>query len=126
MTQAAHVSDVSLTAEHLLKAMADRTRLRILVLLASAGELCVCELTHALDEIQPKISRHLALLREPGIVLDRRRGQWIYYRLNPDLPGWARDLLAAAVAGAAGQSPYREDALALRDMPDRPDGSCCR
>lgn len=71
------------------KALADNTRARIALLLASQGELCVCDLTQALDLSQPKISRHLALLRESGLVQDERRGQWIYYQLHPDLPDWA-------------------------------------
>lgn len=71
------------------KALADATRARIALLLASQGELCVCDLTQALAESQPKISRHLALLRESGLVQDERRGQWIYYQLHPELPDWA-------------------------------------
>jgi ArsR family transcriptional regulator len=97
----------------------------MLVLLSCEGELCVCELTHALDEIQPKISRHLAQLRESAAVLDRRQGQWIYYRLNPDLPDWARAVLAATAAGVSAQSPFREDRQTLLDMPDRPRSTCC-
>ena len=52
-----------MNADQFFKALSDLTRLRMLVLLSHEGELCVCELTHALDEIQPKISRHLAQLR---------------------------------------------------------------
>lgn len=111
--------------DQFFKALADPTRLRMLVLLVREGELCVCELTHALDEIQPKISRHLAQLREPGVVLDRRQGQWIYYRLNPGLPAWAREVLMATTDGLTSQSPYNEDLQALADMPNRPESSCC-
>jgi ArsR family transcriptional regulator len=56
------------------KAIADPTRARIALLVTREKELCVCELTCALDEIQPKISRHLALLRESGLLADRRSG----------------------------------------------------
>jgi len=111
--------------DQFLKTLGDGTRLRILVLLATEGELCVCELTHALGEIQPKISRHLAQLREHGIVLDRRQGQWIYYRVNPGLPAWSREVLAAVVAGARSQSPYLDDLKSLAGMPDRPGNACC-
>lgn len=107
------------------KALGDLTRLRMLVLLGCKGELCVCELTHALDEIQPKISRHLAQLREIGVVLDRRQGQWIYYRLNPDLPAWARETLMATSGGVITQPPFNEDLQALTDMPNRPESACC-
>jgi ArsR family transcriptional regulator len=97
----------------------------MLVLLSSEGELWVCELTYALDEVQPKISRHLAQLRELGVVLDRRQGQWIYYRLNPDLPAWAREALMATSEGVITQSPFNTDLQALSDMPNRPESVCC-
>ena len=53
--------------------LSDDTRLRSLMLMQQGGELCVCELVHALGEIQPKISRHLAALRDAGVVVDRRQ-----------------------------------------------------
>lgn len=55
--------------------------------------VCVCEFTEQLNLSQPKISRHLALLRNLGVLLDQRQGQWVYYRLNPDLPVWANEIL---------------------------------
>jgi len=116
---------VKLSPEHFFKNLADPTRLRVLVLLAEEGELCVCELTHALDEIQPKISRHLALLRAAGVVLDRRQGQWIYYRLNPALPDWAQRVLEATAAGVARQRSFAADKSALSRMPNRPGRACC-
>jgi len=109
----------------LFKALADRTRLRCLMLLESEGELCVCELTHALGVVQPKISRHLALLREAGLVADRRQGLWVHYRLNPELPDWARQVLAATTSGARGREPFAADAAALAHMPNRPGAACC-
>jgi ArsR family transcriptional regulator len=112
-------------ADQFFKALGDLTRLRMLVLLRCEGELCVCELTHALDEIQPKISRHLAQLRELGVVLDRRQGQWIYYRLNPDLSTWAREVLMATSGGVITQPPFIDDLQALTEMPNRPESACC-
>jgi ArsR family transcriptional regulator len=109
----------------LFQALGDTTRLRMLMLLVIEGELCVCELTHALGEIQPKISRHLALLRESGVVLDRRQGQWIYYRINPDLPAWVREVLAATAEGTTVRTPFDQDLRALAEMPDRPEKTCC-
>ncbi len=109
----------------LLKLLADPTRLRSLLLLRDQGELCVCELTHALGESQPKISRHLATLREAGLVRDRRAGQWIYYRLHPGLPDWARATLTAVAEGAGNQAPYDQDRLRLQAMPNRPGAACC-
>jgi ArsR family transcriptional regulator len=66
-----------------LKALADPTRLRIAVLL-STGELCVCDLTEVLKLPQPTISRHMAKLKSAGIVVDRRAGKWIHYKLSGD------------------------------------------
>ncbi len=64
----------------LFKALSDETRLRILALLL-AGELCVCDLMAVLEAPQSTVSRHLAYLRNAGLVDDRRQGVWIYYRL---------------------------------------------
>lgn len=108
------------TPAQLFRSLGDVTRLRCLALLAQEGELCVCELTHALGLSQPMISRHLASLREAGIVSDRRAGVWIYYRLHPKLPRWARGVLAETVAGIAATQPYHADRKALRAMPNRP------
>jgi ArsR family transcriptional regulator len=68
----------TLTAPDLFRAFADATRLRILSLLLER-ELCVCELCDLLDEIQPKVSRHLAYLRRAGLVTVRSEGKWKHY-----------------------------------------------
>ena len=107
------------------KILGDQTRLRVLTLLSLEGELCVCVLTHALDELQPKISRHLALLRESTLLLDRRQGQWVYYRVNPHLPGWMRAVLAETAKGVAAKPPFSEDGRTLKHMPNRPGSACC-
>jgi ArsR family transcriptional regulator len=115
---------MSIDAEALFRALGDATRLRALMLLQTHGELCVCEFTHALDEIQPKISRHLAMLRDGGIVLDRRDGQWIHYRINPALPAWAREILSTTARANAGAEPYARDAKRLKGTPNRPPARC--
>ena len=107
------------------KALSDTTRLRCLMLLVREGELCVCELTHALDAPQPKVSRHLATLREAGLVLDRRQGLWIYYRINPELPNWMREVVRETAVGVAALEPFHADQLTLAEMPNRPGGRCC-
>lgn len=81
------------------KALADDTRLRCVQLIASQGELCVCDLTQALGTSQPKISRHLALLRDANLLMDRRQGQWVFYQLHPDLPDWARSIIQSGLQG---------------------------
>src|SRR5690606_37780118 len=70
------------------KAMADDLRLAALLLIKDQGKLCVCVLTEAFEVSQPKVSRHLALLRDAGLLETQRRGQWFYYYLHPLLPDW--------------------------------------
>jgi len=65
-----------------LKAVAEETRLKILKLLEE-GELCVCDMVAALDMVQPKISFHLAVLKDAGFVQDRKQGKWSHYRIEP-------------------------------------------
>ena len=105
--------------------LSDDTRLRCLFLMQHEGELCVCELIHALRVIQPKVSRHLAALRDAGVVIDRRQGQWIYYRLNPDMPDWVRQVIDSTVAEAANQESFTNDLAALAEMTNRPVAACC-
>ncbi|PKN12683.1 MAG: ArsR family transcriptional regulator [Deltaproteobacteria bacterium HGW-Deltaproteobacteria-4] len=64
------------------KALADETRLRILMLLYVEGELCVCDLIAALLLPQSTVSRHLAYLKRSAMVCDRREGLWIYYSID--------------------------------------------
>jgi len=80
----------------LFKTLSDETRLSLVLLLREKGELCVCELTTTLRESQPKISRHLALLRDAGLLIDRRDGKWIHYRLSPHMPVWAAAVIEQA------------------------------
>ena len=67
----------------LFHALSDRTRLSILQRLRF-GERCVCDLTDALDAAQSRLSFHLKVLKEAGLVTDRREGRWMYYTLNPE------------------------------------------
>ncbi|EPT7003663.1 metalloregulator ArsR/SmtB family transcription factor [Cronobacter malonaticus] len=87
---------MSLMPLQLFKLLADDTRLRLALLLCAQGELCVCELSLTLNLSQPKISRHLALLRDSGLLCDRRDGKWIYYRLSPHMPAWAAAVIEQA------------------------------
>ena len=116
---------VNITPQDLFSALAHETRLRSLFLLLRHEELCVCELTHALGAAQPHISRHLGQLRELGLVVDRRAGLWIHYRINPELPEWAQAVLRAVAEGVGGQTPYRDDAATLALMPNRPGAPRC-
>ena len=66
---------------NIFKALSDETRLRILKLLEH-GELCVCDLFSALDMVQPKVSFHLSVLKDAGLITDRKEGRWVHYRLD--------------------------------------------
>ena len=116
---------MTVDANSFFSALSNEIRLRCLMLLQLQGELCVCELTHALNLSQPMISRHLALLRSSGIVGDRRAGQWIYYQINPELDAWARQVLELTAEGNRDKAPFAEDMSALQNMPDRPGSACC-
>jgi ArsR family transcriptional regulator, arsenate/arsenite/antimonite-responsive transcriptional repressor len=113
---------VVITPDQFSKCLADETRARIALLVSAEQELCVCELTCALDEIQPKISRHLALLRTGRILADRRQGQWVYYRLHPDLPSWA--LSALQLMYEANTHWLAPNTSRLKAMADRPQRCC--
>ena len=116
---------MNLKPRELLKLLSDPTRLRGLMLLMQEGELCVCELTYALGVIQPKMSRHLASLRDTRVVLDRRAGQWIYYRINPDLPDWTQAVLDATLKGMMTEKQFKDDVKKLSNMPKRPEHGIC-
>jgi ArsR family transcriptional regulator, arsenate/arsenite/antimonite-responsive transcriptional repressor len=115
----------NITPVELFKCLADETRARMALLIEREGELCVCELTCAMDELQPKISRHLALLRNAGLLADRRQGHWVYYRLHPELPAWALDILTTT--SEANGSWLREQTKRLARMGNRPAraAACC-
>jgi ArsR family transcriptional regulator len=114
-----------LSPENLFASLSNDTRLRCLILLMRHQELCVCELTYALAISQPHVSRHLALLREHNLVVDRRDGLRIYYRINPQLPVWISQVLGEIFKGIAEQSPYLNDTQGLEQMPNRPNAPCC-
>ena len=64
------------------RALADETRLKILALLAEKGEMCVCEVMAALNLPQPTTSYHLSVLKEAGLVKDKREGRWVFYKIT--------------------------------------------
>ena len=109
---------MDVSASRLLRCLADETRLRIVLTLLAEGQLCVCELTHALDETQPKISRHLGQLRAARMVIDQRSEQWVFYRLSDQLPEWARTMLKALLNEQA--HLVRNAQSRLAEMTSRP------
>jgi ArsR family transcriptional regulator len=103
----------------LFDVLSDASRRHILALLAAEGELCVCELVAALDDIQPKVSRHLAILREAGWVAARREGAWMFYRLAA-LPGWGEQVIAALLQGAVPAAELNKSRKRLTRFEGRP------
>src|SRR5919108_2805396 len=91
-----------------LKAIAEPTRLRLLVLL-SLGELNVKDLTGILGQSQPRISRHLKLLAEAGLVERAPEGSWVYFRLAEGVDG-------GALARLVLERIDRTDPLLVRDL----------
>ncbi|MBC3435873.1 metalloregulator ArsR/SmtB family transcription factor [Pseudomonas sp. BW16M2] len=112
-----------LTPPEVFKCLADETRARATLLIAQSGELCVCELMCALGDSQPKISRHLAQLRNCGLLQDRRQGQWVYYRLAPQLPAWVHDLLQLTLR--ANEAWLHDNTTRLQHMDGRPQRAAC-
>ena len=120
----AYIATMLNETDSFFKMLSDSTRLRCLMLMQVEGELCVCELTHALNLSQPKISRHLAHLREAGVLVARRNGTWMNYRINPDLQGWALQILQATLDGVRTTEPFVSDRKMLKSMSHRPELVC--
>lgn len=99
--------------EQLFKGLADQTRLRILNLLLH-GELCVCDIQYVLGSSQPNVSRHLTYLKNTGLVLDRREGTRIYYRLVLVPQDVHQHLFAFLREAFRGHERLQEDACRLK------------
>lgn len=114
-----------MTPTKFFKSLADDTRIKTLMLINLEQELCVCELMVALEDSQPKISRHLAQLKKSGILIDRKQSQWVYYRINPNLADWAKQIINHT---SSANLEFLESNLSnLTAMGDRPERmkNCC-
>jgi len=96
---------------NIFKALSDETRLRILKLLEN-GELCVCDIVAALDMIQPKVSFHLGVLKDAGLIKDRRQGKWVHYSID-DSDIFKRFLLLSTLERISAES-VMEDSKRLK------------
>lgn len=97
----------------IFKALSDETRLRILKLL-ERDELCVCDIVAALGMSQPKVSFHLNVLKEAGLIKDRKDGRWIHYRL--DETDIFRRFLLLSVMEKLPEDAFREDKQRLDEF----------
>jgi len=98
---------------NIFKALSDETRLRILKLLEQ-GELCVCDIVAALDMIQPKVSFHLGVLKDAGLIKDRKQGKWVHYRID-DSDFFRRFLLLSTLERISAET-VSEDISRLKDF----------
>jgi|SRR5215469_5093632 len=101
----------------LFRALADRTRLRLLNLIADR-EICVCYFVEILRLSQPKVSRHLAYLRRAGIVASRREGKWMHYRLVAPKDEAAASILRETLKHLKTEPEMRHDVSRLNS-------ACC-
>ena len=111
MTTAVRSNRPADRAVTLFHALSDATRIAILHMLR-AGELCVCELQDELGAAQSRLSFHLRVLKDAGLVSDRREGRWAYYRIVPESLAEVHDL-------AVDLQPSRAGLPVVRD------GTCC-
>lgn len=105
----------------MLKAMSDETRLRILNIL-NEKELCVCDITEALEILQTKASRHLSYLKKTGLISSRKNAQWVYYSLIQNQnTEFVHDLIMKSLRGS---EPYENDLISLSDWLKRKNIDC--
>jgi ArsR family transcriptional regulator len=97
-------TDQAATVAPMFKALGDPVRLRLMSMIASTTEACVCDLTDNFDVSGPTISHHLRVLREAGLVDSERRGTWVYYWIRPD----AVRQLSALLAVNATEEPVEQ------------------
>jgi ArsR family transcriptional regulator len=123
-------SSKSVSLAGLFAALADSTRLRLLNLMAGR-EVCVCHFVEILGQSQPKISRHLAYLRQAGLVAARREGKWMHYSICAPVDTAASSILSAALAALGDNRQMRADRsklgrACLTASPTGNNPSCCR
>jgi ArsR family transcriptional regulator len=117
--------------ENVFKALADRTRLRILALLGN-NEVCVCHMHDSLKVPQPTVSRHLAYLRKSGLVEARRDGVWMHYQVSKSLSPAAREIVRTAIealqqlpAAAKDRQQFQRTFGQLYVLETSEGGACC-
>ena len=108
-------SEMLVELESFFMALADKTRLRLLNLMRD-GEICVCFFTEVLEESQPKISRHLAYLRNAGLVEARRDGKWMHYGLVMPSDAAQAAVLETVLGVIAGDRQMQRDRAALEKV----------
>jgi len=116
---------MTINSEALFQALSDNTRLRIVRLLATTSqEICLCELVDALLEPQYKLSRHLKVLRQAGLLTSQKEGRWVYHRLV-EAPDYLQQLYAMVRSLPDSNEIYSTDLSQFNDrMKLREEGRC--
>lgn len=83
---------------HMFAALSDPVRLRLLSLIADAGEVCACELLEPLGKSQPTVSHHTKILAEAGLITGEKRGRWVWWSVIPERLDEMRGALAGTNA----------------------------
>jgi ArsR family transcriptional regulator len=109
------MADKDYSIEELFKALADRTRLRLINLMGD-DEVCVCFFVEVLKLNQPKISRHLAYLRRAGVVAARREGKWMHYRIVDPPDPRASNIFREVRASLANDAGMKRDRARLAQI----------
>ena len=105
---------ITIQAEAIFQALADETRLRIIRLIVVTGdECCLCELVDSLLEPSYKLSRHLKILRQAGLLSSQKEGRWVYHRLVTK-PAYLEQLYATVLALPDSNDVYSEDLKRFR------------
>lgn len=117
---------ITIQPETLFQALADETRLRIIRLLATTNEeVCLCELVDSLQEPAYKLSRHLKILRQAGLLTAQKDGRWVYHRLVSK-PRYLETLYAIVRALPDPDQVYQADLARFKDRMCLREGGRCR
>ncbi len=117
---------ITIQPETLFQALADETRLRIIRLLVVADkEACLCELVDSLQEPSYKLSRHLKILRQAGLLSSQKEGRWVYHRLVTE-PSYLETLYATVQALPDGDQVYQADLARFTERIRLREGGRCR
>lgn len=98
------------------KALSENFRLRVLGMLIDGREVCVCKLSGVLRATNSMTSRHLAYLKRTRIVESRRKGQWMYYKLNPKMDPGCRALIDSIAVFITGNTRAKKDLKKLEEL----------
>ena len=102
------------------KVIGDETRLRCLAIIETYKNVCVCELVHALELPQSKISRHLSLMKLGRLVSQRRENQWVLYSISSDLSDFEQKLITTIVTKITQSGVFKKDKEHFLKMENRP------